>query len=64
MSLRVAAISKKIHFIKKVALRISLKGSFRRDRILLTNQIKNEIIFAFGEFEQATLRILEKLHTF
>ena len=52
-----------VHLIEEVALCVSINGGFLRYRIFLTNQIEDEVKFTSGELEQATLRILEILHT-
>ena len=46
-----------VHFIEEIALCVSINGGFLRCRIFLTNQIEDEVKFASGELEQATLRI-------
>ena len=51
-----------VHFIKEIALCVSVNGCILCYRILLTNHIKDEVIFTSGEFEQAALWILEILH--
>ena len=53
-----------IDLIEKIIFRICFNRRFDSYRILFANEIENELILAFGEFEQAPLRVLEIFHAF
>ena len=53
-----------VHIAQEIILCIGVGGLCRRYGVFLTDQVENEVVFSFGEFEQAALGILEVLHLF